>query len=46
LSVGIEVSIYFGKVLTGRRGKDEAIFVRLGNFGKVFLTERRGKCWN
>jgi hypothetical protein len=42
LSVGIEVSVYFGKVLTGRRGKGWVIFVRLDNFGKV-VDKEEGK---
>jgi hypothetical protein len=41
LSVCIEVSVHFGKVLIERREKCWAIFVRLGNFGKVVDREER-----
>jgi hypothetical protein len=41
LSVGIELSVHFDKVLAGRRGKGSAIFVRLSNFGKVIDREER-----
>jgi hypothetical protein len=39
LSVGIEISVHFGKLLTVRRGKYWTIFVRLGIFGKVVDRE-------
>jgi hypothetical protein len=43
LSVGIEISIHFGKVLTGRWGKDWTFFVKLDNFDKVVDREERKK---
>jgi hypothetical protein len=41
LSVCIEVSVHFGKVLIERRENCWAFFVRLGNFGKVVDREER-----